>query len=335
MDCKKVNKLISYYVDSECPPETGAEILEHISKCAECKKDYILYKKLPSLLKNLRDLDPSCAYNPSFERKMAILRKPEIVRIEKSSYLRNNFFKLAIPAVAAMLVMFSGLLFFISDVSKEPISPRITYVKGDVSIIDENAVLQKAHPQTFAMSGKSIITGKYGKIDIVMPNRFKISISENANVKFDEIIEQQNQYKFLCTLRQGKLLADVNNRGLKTDFQIRTNIVNVKVRGTQFFVEAFHEESGNTVEVAVLDGKVEVTQDVLDRREVKTVQYTVSENEKRVFYPEGRFESKSELSARDFESLLEVYDINKRDVEVKYTSGPTDKSIPFRSESFE
>ncbi len=335
MNCKETNKLISYYIDGECTPELREKISGHIAQCAECKKDYILLSKLSELFKQLPEVEPSRDYYSSFEENLVFMNESAQHHMKKFSYLGNSIFKFVIPAVAAMFIFLAGLSFFLGNRPSDISSPKITYVKGEVSIMNDNAVIEKAYPKMFSMAGKTISTGNYGKIDIVMQNRFKVSIGEKTEVKFDEIIEQQNQYKFLCTLRQGKFLADVNNRGVKTDFRIRTNTVNVRVRGTQFMVNVLPENQGNNVEVAVLDGKVEVTQEVVFRSKVKTERYYVNENEKMIFSPDGSTKRNNELSSSDFESLLEVYDINKRDVEIKYTSDPAEKSMPFRSESFE
>jgi len=57
MNCKKVKKILSSYIDREVDEKTAINIKEHLLECSGCKKQYEILLRTKKLLNSLPEVD--------------------------------------------------------------------------------------------------------------------------------------------------------------------------------------------------------------------------------------------------------------------------------------
>ncbi len=325
MNCKRIKTQLSYYIDDECAQEVKDVISRHIHECDRCVRELKSLELIKATLKELPVVEPSADYFSSFNNKLsAISGNKKVVyplfRIRLLHY-----------AVAAMILLVAGLFLF-NRTSYTRHCPEITYVKGKVVISQPNAPLRVAFVHKCLKAGQTIATSSYAKIDFELFDRCKIALKENTKLHIEQMYEENQQFIMACKLEEGTILADVAKRKKSSNFQIITDSVKVSVIGTKFMVEAVPGQTGENVSVAVLDGKVKVCQEIVKNEINQTEQYIIEENQKMIFLSDGTTKLQNGLSDDDFRKLYDVYNIGRRDLEIKSHS-PSTKSLPFRSDS--
>ncbi|MCP5463191.1 MAG: FecR domain-containing protein [bacterium] len=296
---------------------------------------YKHYMNIRDVMKRLPQCEPSADYHKKFAEKVKKLSKES----SKVIVFPNKYFwRVGFVGVAAMLLLFAGM--FLVNTKSDGISfPVITFIQGKAVISDESNLLEVASINRRISIGERLHTGAFSLVDCELKNKFKISLKENTSIYIDEISNGNQNATLVCRLEQGIILADVNktkNNELP-NFQVITDLVTVKVRGTQFMVQAEQTGDAKQVSVAVLDGEVEVSREIMTGRNKDVVQhetFTVKENQKMVFDTQGAVHRQKELSTDDFKTLSEVYDIGKRDVKINYQATPSAEQTPFRSDSY-
>lgn len=318
MKCKNISTQLSYYVDGECSGSVRKAVSEHLSECAVCREEVKFYKSIKKSLKDLPVRKPSDGYLGRFTDR---LRRSD----DKTSVIYPVFRKTFIRVAAvAMVVFFVGVLLKTKDIVDRPVA-SVTYVSG-TSFISQDSSPVRVVMNNKILSGQMIYTGPNSIMDIEMPGRFKVTLKENSVLEVIRIEDTNDKFVFNCRLSEGLILAEVTKRKNLSDFQVATNLVRVKVRGTQFMVKSSGDDGD--VSVAVLDGVVEV---VHNEDQADEEHFTVRENQKMIFGGDGSTRSRNKLSRVDFETLCEVHEIGKRDIDVKSHSGHTPDLNRFRS----
>lgn len=314
-------------------------ISDHIKACDSCSKDFESLRKLKSALRNLSQVEPSQDYYDRFSRKLETynesLRFVDAGVEQLHPSFRRIFIHTTTAAVAASVILAAGLFFFHHETTRRCFL-EVSYVKGKV-LIDNSSVSTSAEPQVAFVkrcinSGQTITTGPHAKVDFEVANRCKVTLREDSIVKIEKLREERNRFIMHCNLEKGAIIADVAKRKMQSDFQVATDLVNVKVVGTKFMVEKSLDFGVNNVSVAVLDGKVEVSRDVMLKGIATPERVYVAENNKMIFSQTGLVQHQNGLSNSDFAALYDVYNIGKRNIEVRYQTPPSSPRQPFRSE---
>ncbi len=69
MKCKKIQKKLSAYLDTELKEKETRIISEHLEKCLECKKEFIALLQQDEFLKQIEAIEPSFDFSTTFWQK--------------------------------------------------------------------------------------------------------------------------------------------------------------------------------------------------------------------------------------------------------------------------
>lgn len=109
MNCNKVQKLISLYVDNKLSSQEIAELKAHLQQCEKCNQDYITLKNIKNILANTPKKEVSANFTDSVMSK-----------IKNKEYLEkkdNVVFFGAFNSMKKKLVMAAGFLFVVASSS--------------------------------------------------------------------------------------------------------------------------------------------------------------------------------------------------------------------------
>src|SRR6476646_5558327 len=71
LDCKKVQPLLSEYVDGVLPPDTGWDVKLHVASCAVCARVADELTATAKLLQSLPALEPSANFEAALAKRLA------------------------------------------------------------------------------------------------------------------------------------------------------------------------------------------------------------------------------------------------------------------------
>ena len=110
MDCRKVKKILSAYIDGELNEHNRQEIINHLKICSDCKKEYEFLFQQDSTLKQLASIEPSPDFRRNFWRKV---QNAELVGREPiGNNIAEKILRWWLPAhVICSFVIFIFLIF--------------------------------------------------------------------------------------------------------------------------------------------------------------------------------------------------------------------------------
>ena len=85
MNCRKVNQLLSAYIDGELRGVEHRQVFEHLARCSECEQEYESFLQMKRMLGCMRtqqptpDLQARIAYALSWEEAQAAGRTPSML----------------------------------------------------------------------------------------------------------------------------------------------------------------------------------------------------------------------------------------------------------------
>lgn len=344
LNCTTVKQYLSRYYDGECENDIEKQIADFLNTskkcrdCGTCSELLADYGYIRSALSKLPEYGPSAGYRTAFARKLAACTsasgKADTTVVYPLFKKKRTIF--ASLTAAAMIVFAIGALWFTTPNVQQGIgSPVVTYIQGKAYIadneVDQPRMLTMRHP---IAPGATIATGPVSKVDIVLKDKFKISLKENSVLTIEELTSEADRLKVICRLQRGGVLADVDKYENASDFRILTELVNVAVKGTQFSVETDDSDNSKKVTVAVFEGAVEVKKSYENATDSTDNQpYLVRENHKMTFADDTSAVVSRQLSSDDVEAFWEVYEIGNRKAEINYQATPTDNKGEHRSQS--
>lgn len=201
------------------------------------------------------DLDDVPAYLENKVKDM-ISKSDTLVKEKKSVFTANtnfiNYFKIpafSISTALIIIMLFSGLLYFL-NLRNDKISPKITYINGNIDISTTKADL-------FLDSKKMISQGEIIKTEdnsfcqINIENNTNLFIEENSHIAFEKL--QKNNIKI--NLISGLCYFNVNKKTDEEIFQIDTMYFSARVKGTQFYIYSIPNVQSN---IFVNEGEVQI-----------------------------------------------------------------------------
>ncbi len=120
MDCRKINALLSAYLDGECSPEERRKVEEHLRRCPGCRSELELLRRIEDGSRRTRPPDPGEPYWSTFLprlRRRIDQEQPQRVPGELGQRIRRLFappvpwIRLAGAVATAVLVVVIGRAF--------------------------------------------------------------------------------------------------------------------------------------------------------------------------------------------------------------------------------
>jgi anti-sigma factor RsiW len=110
MNCRKVQSLISAYVDSELPGVEMLAVRQHLSDCAECNSEFEALLRIKRAYGRLSPGIPSPALTLRIYQELDQLSHPHHEQVVASPKKRFTFFPGRLRFAAASVAMFAALL---------------------------------------------------------------------------------------------------------------------------------------------------------------------------------------------------------------------------------
>lgn len=114
MKCKKIQEIISLYLDNKLSSAEAEQLKKHLESCYECKKDFIAAKNIKNLLSGLKtDKTVSDGFTDSVMNKI----KNKTYAEKESKIISFNFIKkhFLIAASFIFVIAASSSIFFMKD----------------------------------------------------------------------------------------------------------------------------------------------------------------------------------------------------------------------------
>lgn len=150
------------------------------------------------------------------------------------------------------------ILFAVSCGKKKPPEPKfaiVYFAKGDVKT-ENSGALSPVSSGDRLDSGMTLITGKDGNVDILLPNESIVRIKPNSKLKINVELWEPSLNKTKLQMFGGRIFVQVNQKLAKgEEFKIHTTTQVAGVRGTSFAVT----DEQTSTQVAVIEGSVAVT----------------------------------------------------------------------------
>ena len=107
MDCQEIKKLIPIYLDKELEAKERQQVMEHLSVCPACQKEFEAFEKSWAMLGELDDIRPEPGFVGRFWTRLAL---EQSWQGKVSEAVKNGLFKRRlVPAlVTACIVVIMG-----------------------------------------------------------------------------------------------------------------------------------------------------------------------------------------------------------------------------------
>jgi hypothetical protein len=160
--------------------------------------------------------------------------------------------------------VFALLLFFVvvpALARADAVPATISYLEGDVTIIDPAGNREKAVEEMHLAPGTTVKTGADGNVGLRLTPGATTVVGPNTTMKiqalnYSKTADGKKKRDILLDLKQGALYNSLVKKDGQSDFQISTPEGVAAARGTDWSVTV---GSNGGVTVAVVDGVVEIT----------------------------------------------------------------------------
>jgi FecR protein/Putative zinc-finger len=220
MSEKHYKKELSAYLNDELSPDKKQNIVEHLSRCADCRTEFDEIRKGAAFANHLQRIDaPESLWN-EIEKELDDKRKRKKVSLySKLQFLRTPVFVFA----PSLFVLIFGFLYFVvykssfnsqsnesaantaqnSDLQDE--SPPKTPTAWNVEILSGGPKLQSLTGKNILQIGEILETDANSRARLEVANIGDVEIEPNSRVKL--INTNQNEHRLL--LEHGVLKASI------------------------------------------------------------------------------------------------------------------------------
>ncbi|MBN1498880.1 MAG: FecR domain-containing protein [Spirochaetes bacterium] len=174
--------------------------------------------------------------------------------------------KISNSVILILLVLFVSC----SGIMKSEENSYFVWIVGDVKIISDG-VEKSAELNGVIKKTDTIITGEKSYAAVRINENAMIKLSENSEINFDIILNPGDKS---LLLKKGEVTARVDKLLKDDNFEIKTPTALAAVRGTIYSVR-YDETGDNIIIVAVLEGKVEVTERNSNKKETASSKQTI------------------------------------------------------------
>ncbi len=175
----------------------------------------------------------------------------------------------------------------------------------------------------------NIVTEEKSFAKILMVDDSVFNIGPKSNVKFEEFdYKDKTDRKMIFTLIAGKLRGLIKNKAKEGDLIIKTQIVTMGVRGTEFLVNHQNLKAMQISEFGLLEGSVQLTNK-------KNEQYDLKKPERMIFVEDNT--TSEAIQEKNILSDLELLDLKKDEEFMAYFSpeklDPSSALMPYFSKT--
>lgn len=156
MNCRKVNQLLSAYMDGELRGVEHRQVFEHLARCSECEQEYESFLQMKRMLGVMRthqpspDLQARIAYSVTWEEAQAVSRTPGMIWMRVRMQIQDLFASpqgLGLGAIAILGVY--AIAHHLPTATAEGASSTIVWQRTPNSVTELTAGLAPSEPELF------------------------------------------------------------------------------------------------------------------------------------------------------------------------------------------
>ncbi len=120
MNCLKVEEQFSAYLEDELDYQAVRAFDAHLSVCESCRREFTLFRESLDLLHQLPQIEPSTEFDIALQARLADTQVESIPFWQRVFQALHGQTRLALSAIAVLLVMAAGFYFYRKTVTKPP-----------------------------------------------------------------------------------------------------------------------------------------------------------------------------------------------------------------------
>ncbi len=147
MNCKQTEKLFSAYLEDELDVEMVRRLEQHLAKCATCEREWQAFRRTINLVSEMPTIAPSINFGWKLRSRLAQNSPVSLWR-----WLRERLTSrpaLVFEGIAALLILFMGLYFYLSSPLRPPTDNEIIvrYIMPEISASESIDQWNDFHPR--------------------------------------------------------------------------------------------------------------------------------------------------------------------------------------------
>ena len=120
MNCLKTEEQFSAYLEDELDYQAVRAFEAHLSVCESCRREFTLFRESLDLLHQLPQIEPSTEFDIALQARLADTQVESIPFWQRVFQPLHGQTRLALGAIAVLLVMVAGFYFYRKTVTKPP-----------------------------------------------------------------------------------------------------------------------------------------------------------------------------------------------------------------------
>jgi len=209
------------------------------------------------------------------EKLKNLIRNQETLKKKKTNipnfFLFNPVFKYAVSFSLFFLIIISSLFVYFRYLipNKNLDICRVTHIEGDAyKIINENKK-RKLSKNDSIRQQEIIVTGEESKVDLQVGEKYFLRVNKDSKIKVIKLFKDKVMEDTKFKLEIGEVFAKTDELYPGSIFEIQTESMNVRIKGTEFVVSV----SDDKVKVEVKRGQVFVQTKMFQKEieEIKAV----------------------------------------------------------------
>ena len=118
MNCLKVEEQFSAYIEDELDYQAVRAFETHLSTCESCRQEFTLFRESLDLLHQLPQIKPSTEFDITLQTRLAGVQVESIPFWQRVLQPLHGQIRLALGAIAVLLVMIAGFYFYQKTLTK-------------------------------------------------------------------------------------------------------------------------------------------------------------------------------------------------------------------------
>ena len=156
MNCRKVNQLLSAYMDGELRGVEHRQVFEHLARCPECLEEYESFLQMKRMLGVMRthqpsaDLEARIAYSVTWDETQAASRTPGMIWMRLRMQAQDLFASPQGLGLGAMAILgVYAVVHHLPLATNADSSSTIVWQRTPTSVTELTAGLAPSEPERF------------------------------------------------------------------------------------------------------------------------------------------------------------------------------------------
>ena len=227
MDCRKIEQLISPFLDGELVPVEAGAVRSHLSGCAACQQEYEDLVRLSVSLKQMGGVLVPAPIGFKDTLMQRINEEKVITPVKTSRWFKRSWRQAAVGAAAALLLIFGAASMNMSPVFR---------IAEKTPIIESQPGVSSSGPVT---SGNNVSPAQPGVVTPVQSDGVTPGVTENGATPLVASAPAAN------SLRSGSVFLNKERAIITTMLKVNVNGSNTALENAQTLADNAHASTQN------------------------------------------------------------------------------------------